>query len=101
MKEQIELIEKADNAYQLQIKAQRTAEEAINHLRSYMAEQTTLIQIEKPELIHQETQTVGEIFHTKISQHLFFRMNLNRQKVLLHHRKRLILPLLVSPLIQR
>ena len=75
-KEQIELMEKADNAYQLQIKAQKTAEEAINHLRSYMAEQAESIQIEKekPELIHQETQTVRENFRPRISRNLFFRM---------------------------
>jgi len=60
-KEQNELIDNAENAYQLQIKAQQTAEEAISHLRSYMAEKENITPKEEPELVHQETQTVGEI----------------------------------------
>lgn len=42
----MELIEKAETAYQLQIKAQKTAEEAISHLRAYMKEQENMVFIE-------------------------------------------------------
>lgn len=41
------MIEKAETAYQLQIKAQRTAEEAISHLRAYMKEQENTVLKEK------------------------------------------------------
>ncbi len=37
------MIEKADMAYQLQTKAQQTAEEAMNHLTVYMTEQEKLV----------------------------------------------------------
>lgn len=42
----MDLIEKAETAYQLQIKAQKTAEEAISHLRAYMREQENVVFIE-------------------------------------------------------
>ncbi len=37
------MIENADNAYRLQRKAQKTAEEAINHLHEYMTEHEKLV----------------------------------------------------------
>ena len=48
--EQINLIEKAETAYQLQIKAQKTAEEAISHLRAYMKEQGNIVRNENVQL---------------------------------------------------
>jgi len=42
-KEQNDWIEKTDNAYQLQIKAQKTAEEAMSHLQFYMTEPENLV----------------------------------------------------------
>ncbi len=41
------MIEQTNNAYQLQIKAQKAAEEAIVHLKSYISEQEILVLKEK------------------------------------------------------
>lgn len=40
-------MQKAENAYDLQIKAQSTAEQAIKHLQEYMAEQERLVRTKK------------------------------------------------------
>lgn len=45
------MIELADNAYKLQMKAQKTAEEAMNHLKIYMAEQEGMV-IEDTAVVH-------------------------------------------------
>ncbi len=37
------MVEKADNAHKLQMKAQKTAEDALNHLELFMAEQEKLV----------------------------------------------------------
>ena len=42
------LMEIADDAHKLQMKAQKTAEEAMNHLRIYMSEQEKLVMHCKP-----------------------------------------------------
>jgi len=42
-KEQNDWIEKTDSAYQLQIKAQKAAEEAMNHLQFYMTEEDKFV----------------------------------------------------------
>ena len=41
--EQTALVEKADHAHKLQIKAQKTAEDALNHLELFIAEQEKLV----------------------------------------------------------
>lgn len=43
VQEQNALAEKADNAHKLQMQAQKTAEEALNHLELFMVEQEKLV----------------------------------------------------------
>ncbi|CAF0855514.1 unnamed protein product [Adineta ricciae] len=68
--EQNALAEKADNAHKLQMKAQKTAEEALNHLELFMVEQEKLDQqdvVRQTELVHRHSVVVNNMTGSNIA----------------------------------
>ncbi|UJR25758.1 hypothetical protein I4U23_007112 [Adineta vaga] len=68
--EQNALAEKADHAHKLQIKAQKTAEEALNHLELFMVEQEKLDQqdvVRQTELVHRHSTVVNNMTGANIT----------------------------------
>ncbi|CAF1176649.1 unnamed protein product [Rotaria sordida] len=68
--EQNALTEKADNAHKLQLKAQKTAEEALNHLELFMVEQERLDQQDvarQTDLVHRHSVVVNNMTGANIT----------------------------------
>ncbi|CAF4030211.1 unnamed protein product, partial [Adineta steineri] len=68
--EQKALAERADNAHKLQIKAQKTAEDALNHLELFMVEQEKLDQqdvVRQTELVHRHSVVVNNMTGANIT----------------------------------
>ncbi|CAF0725747.1 unnamed protein product [Rotaria sp. Silwood1] len=68
--EQNALAEKADNAHKLQLKAQKTAEEALNHLELFMVEQEKLDQqdvVRQTDLVHRHSVVVNNMTGANIT----------------------------------